>query len=492
MRIRPGGAIALHNESITGKMLMERGYKNPDFIPTIMRIPELGSRLISILDIKGLKTKGLNYNTNFFDGGNYRTVGSNCVEYRIEASDMRLEHFKANPDGVTFVDDATPSQPGLNGKPFYFYTDSNYLGYHEVILLADGKTQIWSLSDTGKEMSNGSYEYLGKIVGGNENEYVDPVLLSEGYEFMVAMSLHEQEFSTRGNEIRIPFAGVGRTWLSLQRIKYSYSGTAQAMDKNGKTKGYLVDHFAGGKTQTTFLSMAEMEMLKTAARFTEFQILEGKTTVTQDTNRVLLTNENGREVLAGSGIMHANDGAIEIPINDWTEGFMDALLSDVDPLITRGSDGNREVVMLLAPRSYHSFTRLMTRFGKTADSNIEETGGAKGIVDTYSFYEFAGIRLIAERYDAFSRRPGILLKDGTRTNEWDGIIIPIGQTNGGRNGVELVQLRPAVRGTVAGINEGGQVASSVDGTHNDMLWQIGVISQIQPIKLFKPYKMFTF
>ena len=77
-------------------MLMEFGYSNPDFLPTIMRMPEVRSPFISILDQKNMKTKDLNYGSNW-NNSNYRAVGSNVVEYRIENKDMRKEHFKANP-----------------------------------------------------------------------------------------------------------------------------------------------------------------------------------------------------------------------------------------------------------------------------------------------------------------------------------------------------------------------------------------------------------
>lgn len=489
MRIKPGGLFTSTQESISGKMLMDFGLKNPDFIPTIMRMPELKSPLISILDQKNLKTKGLNYSSNFTNG-NYRTVGANCIEYRIETTDMRKEHFKANPDGVTFLDDANPTQPGLGGNGFYVYLDSDYLGFKEIFVLADNRTQLYVVGEGGKEQSNGSYEYNVKLVTKDLTEYIDTTLLNDGYEVQLGQNLHEQDFSERANEVRLGFGNVGRTYLSLQRVKYSYSGTAQAMDRTGGVEKFVaVDHFAGGKAQTTYLRMAEMQMLKDAARFTEFQILEGKGTVAVDTHKVVLHDNNGREIMAGDGIMNANDGPIDFPMPaGWNEGFVDALLSDIDPLITKGSDGNREAFLAMAPKAYLSFQRMMQRMGVTADQNIVGEGAAKGIVDTYSFYELGGIRILAERYEAFSNRPGIPLKDGSKTNDWDCYLIPLGQTMGGRNGVELVQLRPAVNGTVAGINEGGDVASSVDGTHKHMLWQIGVISQIQPVRLYRPYK----
>ena len=489
MRIIGGGPRSYNKETITGKMLLEYGYKNPDFLPTILRTPDLRSPFISILDQKGMKSDGLNYGSNFLNS-NYRAVGSNVIEYRIENKDIRKEKFKANPDGYTFVDEANPTQPGLNKNEFYVYLDSDYLGYQEVFVLADNDTQLWVIGEGGKEMSNGSYEYRVKLVSNELADYVNIEMMTEGYEVMLGQTLHEQELSTRANEVRMNTAAIGRTFLSLQRVKYSYSGTAQAMDKSGKTSPmYQVAHVAGGMKQSLYLSEAEMQMMKDVARFTEFQILEGKSTASQkDFYKVLLRNAEGKEVLAGDGVMHANDGPIEFPMpKKWTKGFLEAFMAEIDPHITEDRNGKREVFLGQAPRAYQSFQQLMTEMGQTMNDNIEGSGAEKGIVDTYSFYELAGVRIISQRIAAFADRPGIYLKDGSKTSDWTQYAIPLGLTKGGRNGVEIVTLRPMVKGTIAGINEGGDVASSVDGTHKHVLWQIGVASQIQPILLNKPY-----
>lgn len=483
MRILPGGAKTVSNESITSRMLLDYGVKNPDFIPTIFRIPELDSPLISLLDIKGLKTSGLNYGSSFLNS-NYRTVASNHIQYKIESTDIRKEHFKAGPDGYTYQDEGTPTTPGLNKKPFYVWLDSNYIGYNDIFLLADGRTQLFVLSDGGEEESNNSYRYKVVVQGNLESEYVDPVVMSDGYEVMLAMTQHPQDFSDTGNE-RYTFGGFGDAYLSLQRIKYSYSGTAKAMDKNGQSSVYTVMH----NGQTTFLEYAELEMLKIAARFTEFQILEGKTTVNFDSKKVMIHDDKGREIQGGSGVMYSNYGPIEMPMNNgWNKKFLESFFADIDPSITRGADGNRELALLMAPRASLSFQQMMTSMRLTLNQNIVGEGAEKGVVDTYKYYEMDGIKIIASRYEKFSHRPGVPLIDGSKSNEWDCVGIPIGLTAGGRNSIELVQLRPTVKGTVAGIDAGGNIANSVDGSSTHMLWQLGVISQVQPILLYRPYK----
>jgi hypothetical protein len=64
--------------------------------------------------------------------------------------------------------------------------------------------------------------------------------------------------------------------------------------------------------------------------------------------------------------------------------------------------------------------------------------------------------------------------------------MPIGFNIEGKPLIELVQLRPMARGTVAGIDIGGNIASSVDGSQTHILFQNGVISAIQPFRIYKP------
>jgi len=112
-------------ESISSRMLVEMGVNDPDFIPTIFSMYPEQASLIALLDAKGYKTKGVNYNSNFMNS-KFRTVSSNHIQYRIAQSDFRMEHLSANLDGVTYRDYANPT--ARDGKSeFYIYLDSNYV-----------------------------------------------------------------------------------------------------------------------------------------------------------------------------------------------------------------------------------------------------------------------------------------------------------------------------------------------------------------------------
>lgn len=477
--------------SISSKMLMELGRMNADYVPIIMSAHKDVAPLTSFLVSKNKMTRGLNYSSSFFDEngnitGKYRAVGSNVLEYRIEKADIPIGLFKANADGETYIDDLNSADNIGKGKAgFWIFTDNNVSGYKDVIVLADGQTQLIIINDP-EPSSNDTYKLFVKLVSGEYADVVNKNLLADGMEFQLLHTLHEQDFSERGNERY--FAGaIGRTYLTLQRIKYSYSGTAAAIDKAKKVSGYFMEH---GGVQS-FITEADYQMTRIAAQFQENALLEGKTTVSQDLNKCVLTDERGRELLAGSGIMYSGDGAMRFPITSkgFTDQWFESFMSEIDPYVSTDNEGLREVVMICGSRLKMSFNSFLARKNKhvQVQNMVYKRGEQSGIIDTYNYYEFSGIRLVLLESDHFKNRAGIPLNDGSRSNEWMGYIIPTGNTPAGQQGQTICTLRPSVKGMVAGIDKGGNIASSVDGTHVHMLWQVGIISLNTPFIIERPW-----
>lgn len=488
-RLMPGPLTTVAQESISSRLLVDMGVINPDFIPTIFSMFKKVSPLISLLDQKGYKTENVNYGSNFLNGGNFRTVASNHVQYRIAQSDWRCERFRANPSGVTYEDFGNPSYPGLGKNWFYVYLDSNYAGGNEIIILADNVTQLYVIDKTGGEyVSGGVWRYRVKVDGNNKDEYVDTNLMADGVECQVVSSKYTQDWSTGGNE-KHTFAGYGDAYLSLQRFKISYSGTAQAMDRN-KSKmvtGRFVSN--GDYKEQAFITTAQEKMMEQMAKYAEFQILEGKETVSRDTKKVVLTDGEHQEILSGSGIMYSGDGPIEWPLNNgWSPKAIENFLRDADTHVRADETGKRELAIHLHPTAYFNLQMTLKDMGVTQDSNIVGTGDNKIINDTYAGYTLGGLTLLIHRSDYLAYRPGLTLKDGTKSNEWDAMVFPLGLTGGGQRGIQLIQLRPMSNGKVAGIDKGGNMSNDIDGSTEHALIQIGVISQIQPFKIYRPYK----
>lgn len=476
MRYLPGYNPTMSQESISSFSLIRHAINDPDVLPTIFSLyNDEETPLSSILNMEGMKTKGL------WDGMNtnkYRTVGSNHIQYAIEASDVRKCRFRANSAGVTFESTAYSTQPGKNQTPFYIYLDSNWAGPKEILELADNQTQLYIYDENPPvEVESGCWRYEVKVVTNNISEYVDTVLLADNEECMPQMTAYEHDFSETGVE-KYTFPTWGHTYLSVQRVKYSYSGTAQAMKENKK---WAVHNKAKG-----FLTYAEDEMMKRASAYHEYSCIFGKQTVTED-GKTILHDKRGREIMVGSGIMNQGDGAYEYPYNKFTKGVLKSIMKDVDLRV--GKDGITKVLLVGGQEVTAGFSEVMREYGITQNQNIVGDGAEKGINDSYAYYEFDGIRVIPKRWRYLdgNKRATKILSDGTRKSSWDAFFVPLGQTAGGDNQVELVQLRKPTMGTVAGINDAQMAATSVDGTSVHLLFQTGIISRCKISRMFRPY-----
>jgi hypothetical protein len=231
-------------------------------------------------------------------------------------------------------------------------------------------------------------------------------------------------------------------------------------------------------------------MMRRAVKNHEYQILFGKTTV--DANGTIFMHDKiGREIMAGNGVLFGNDGAVERPMTTagWTRKYLDALMEDLD--VRSGREGEKEVAMVMGLKSRNSFMDLMWRSGfKTIDNNVEGRGDDKGVNMNYSYYKYGDVKLIPMHYRWFDgeERATKILSNGDKKGSWDTIVCPIGFTAEGDNMMELVQLRPAVSGTVHGIDSGKEdLASSVDGSSKHYLWQTGIVSRTTVQYCFMPW-----
>jgi len=480
MRLLPGQPQEVSGESITSYSLIKHAINNPDVLSTVWQLfGDQESPLSGILGMKGLSSKGL------FDGmstDKYRVVKSNHVQYPIKSADTRKVNFVANSSGNTFVSDAWATKPGYKQTPFYIYLDSNWARPNEVLELNDNTTKLFIYDDQEPVEVEGGYRYEVKLVTNDPADYVDTSLMTPGSEAGCVMALYEQDFSETGSEKRT-FDGWGDAYMTLQRVKMSVSGTAAAM---GTDKAWYQFHNSKGKQVNTYVDYQDMQMLKRIAAYHEYSLIFGQGTVAED-GQTILKNKKGRDIMAGDGVLNQGDGSYEYPLNDeWTIKNLEAILQDIDA--KAGKDGKTEAVMLGGFQNIASFNRMMVANGfVTQNNNVEGSGADKGVINDYSFYEFGGIRLIPKRYRWFDDvgRPSKWLSDGTRKGSWDGIIVPLGLTSGGEKGVELVQLRPMKKGSVSGINKGGEMATSVDGESRHVLVQSGVISRNKILRVFR-------
>jgi len=416
-------------------------------------------------------------------------VKSNHVIYPIANAHARKIRMATNADGKTFIDDLNPTQPGKAGNAFYIFLDNNQARPKEVIELADRETQLYIYDDqTEPEEVDGVWMYAVKIVTYTGEDYVDTALLEEGMEVGAEMSIYEQDFSETGSE-KYQFHGWGHSWLTLQRVKMSYSGTAKAMANNGK-QWYTFNNSKGEK-RYTYLEYAQKEMMRRATKMHEFQLIYGKRTVNDTDGHVFLKDKRGREILAGDGLMFGQNGAIRRPMTSkgWTMKYLESLMEEVD--IRTDDKGEKEILLAGGYRSIMGlYTMLRDKGFVTQDNNVEGRGDNKGINLNYEYIKFGDVKIYPMRAKFFDNptRADMKLSDGTRKGSWDSMVIPLGNTEFGDKTIELIQLRPPSSGEVNGIDEGGKMASSVDGSSKHFLWQTGILKRIDLIYSYMPYQ----
>jgi len=489
MRLLPGQPMDVAGESISSYSLIRAAVNNPDVLPRIWQVfGDEEAPLSSLLAAKGLTSKGL------VDGMNtsaYRVVKSNHVMYPIKNSDARKPIIRATDlssigggANATFYCPAYPNKPGYRQSVVYVALGSNWARPNEVLEFNDNETKGFIYDHEEPQEIGNTYVYAVKLVTNNLEDYFDVNLFNEGNEVGVVMTMYEHDFSETGHE-KYTYDGWGHAYMTLQRVKMSWSGTAAAM---GADKSWYAFKNSKGQTVNSYLDYAEKTMWKRIAMYHEYQMIFGRGTVTVD-GQTILKDRRGREIMGGDGLLYQGEGAYDKPMNKWTRKFLHGLLRDVD--IRAGRDGHKEVVLAGGWELIQGFSDFMADSGfVTMNNNVEGSGAEKGVNMDYAYYQYGDVRIIPKRIRWFDSqsRPNKYLSDGTSKGSWDGFVIPLGMTETGEKGVELIQLRPPKQGTIYGIDKGGDgMASSVDGSSKHVLVQSGIISRHKIYRIFRPY-----
>ena len=261
--------------SISYKMLMELGRMNADYVPIIMSAHKDVAPLTSFLVSKNKMTRGLNYSSSFFDEngnitGKYRAVGSNVLEYRIEKADIPIGLFKANADGETYIDDLNSADNIGKGKVgFWIFTDNNVSGYKDVIVLADGQTQLIIINDP-EPSSNDTYKLFVKLVSGEYADVVNKICLPTVWSFN-CFTLYTSKTSPK------EVTNVTLQELSVVHIlPYNVSNIRIQERQRLSTKLKGIRYFMEQGGVQSFITEADYQMTRIAAQFQENALLEGK------------------------------------------------------------------------------------------------------------------------------------------------------------------------------------------------------------------------
>lgn len=467
MRILPGHPKEFANETPTSHHLMRYAVSNPEILPQVATLfKSEHTAFSSLLAERGL-TSGNLYNDMNPRSKSYKTVGNTKVMWPVKGMKTRLGTFTT--DAVCNIS-AYSTTPGKYQSVIAIYVDTNWFAPYDILELEDNRTQVHVVDDIlPEETSPGTWRYYVKLVTNDETDFIDTSLLESGKQIGWVQTAF-YEMSETAYE-KYTFHEMATSYMTLQRMKWSISGTAEQM----KTNTTWVEH-NGVKMWTEY---ADMQMLERWAMAREYQLIFGKGTVTSN-ETVLLKDLKNREILAGDGIMNQGDGALRFQYNQMTintiENVMDnmALYSNNDGIIEIGVIGGRKFL--------NNFMKVMANYvGTSLEHVVEGTGRNKGINATYSFYEFNGVRIVPRWYKWFDspERPKRYAADGSRIESNRGLFVSLGNVDAGEPMIELLALgnRQFLRGEVNGINKGGEMANSVDGRHVHILCQTGIANK---------------
>lgn len=474
MRILPGRPADISNETLMEHQLMRASIANPEYlIQTATLWRDEGTQLTSLLADRGMYTSGIqkNFNGESTDPRKrrYRTVGNRRLMWDLKANLTRKATLVAAYDGAAFVSDAYPTKPGFGGTSFRVALNNNWMSPKDVLELPDSaKTQIYVAStQLPDEIETGVFEYICKCVGSTKEEYVDPSLLVEGNEVGYLYNAFE-EMSETAYE-KYTFNGKAATNMTIQRLKWSISGTAEQTKANER----WLEH-AGSKAVVDWQDLA---MLKRYSMGIENSILYGKSTVNEK-NEIFLRDMENKEIMIGDGILNQGDGAFKFPYNGRvTRPFLNNILKNIR--LSSNNEGFIEVAALCGQRAFAQFQELMQPYLVNGNA-VDGTGTNKGINTSVSYYEIGGVRIIPTWYKNFDSASRPRYAGQTDHADTDRIVfINLGWDEGLPN-IELVALgkRGFLSGTVTGINDGdgGEISNSVDGKHKHVLSEIGVVN----------------
>ena len=319
------------------------------------------------------------------------------------------------------------------------------------------------------EINPGEWLYYVKLNTNDRTEYIDSSVLAAGQEIAFAYT-NFYEMSETAYE-KYTFDDYASTKLTKQRLICSISGTALETKSNSII---WVEH----NGQKAWMEYQDMAMLKRWAKAREYQLIFGKGTV-NDKDEVILKDLKGRDIMSGDGLLNQGDGALKFQYNVLTEEVIHNVMKNMQ--LFSNSDGKVEIAVIAGQDFIWDFTRLMVDKLKANPEYAAKDGGKGTMVkQTFESYEYAGVRFIPVWYKFFDspeRPTSYDLTTGRKKESGRAIFVSLGNVDTGEPNIELLSLgkRSFLRGTVSGINDGGDnMANSVDGKHVHILAETGI------------------
>ena len=276
MRILPGRPKQFANETPTSHHLMQYAISEPAVLPqvaTLFRSDD--TAFSSILADRGLTSGNLYNGLDAASTGGYKVVGNTKIQWKVRGLKDRKNVMTRDA-----VCDAYPTEKGKYQSLVAIYLDSNWNSPYDVLELQDNRTLVHVIDDMlPEEVAGGEWKYYVRLVTKTTEDFIESSLLASGAEIGYVYNMF-YEMSQTAYE-KYTFDEMATTHLTIQRMKWSISGTAEAM----KESTVWIEH-NGQELWTTY---QDMEMLRRWAASREYQLIFGKGTVTSNDVVVLKT-----------------------------------------------------------------------------------------------------------------------------------------------------------------------------------------------------------
>lgn len=467
MRIVPGNVLQHADRSASVPMLSEALAINPEIIYNVSNLYEdHETAFSSFLARRGMTMRGLYSNASSPD---FQVIGNRQIKWPVKGRSERKGRIVSN--------NAAGSTPGLNHATFTLTLDNDWFVEKETLLCWDVRTVLYVRE---KQKGTGdTWNYTVQLMGNDPAAFVDPRLIEAGAELSSGYTAYP-EGSEDASE-RVTHPEWHTEWLTIQRFKYSTTGSAKAHK-------ILIEH----KGQHLWAEYQHLETLNWMMRARERQLLFGRASVDSTGNNVGVTDKDNRPIIAGNGLIHQGDPSMKFTYTDLTVRWIENMITAMQLSMTSGM-GGPEIVIGGGLAFISDFHRAMRSiFEMNPIIFAEGSGNEKGVNTTFQYYNFNSVKLVpmwipayddpmgAQQMDSFGvnyrSRMGFALNTGSNlAGQAPNIkLLALGNKDEDRRYIERELVGMAGGGTKNVKTGRLMVSSSVDAYELHMLCETGI------------------
>jgi len=472
-RIIPGGPDELINQPMTQyNDLRNVLLVKPHILDSVARHFTENTGLISELLYYTQKntTKVIGDNDKMQHGGrimkNVKTISNHEFAWRI-AAPMNWVYRIAED----VVPPAGGSKIGLGGQPFYMVLSKQIGEQDDVIMLADGTTQV-IITAPPKMLGDGNMRVRVQLLvsEGATGAYVPQYLLQKGKECKCMYNI-KPEASEHGSKTRVPFGDWAKNYMTTQRWEWNSTGLAAAsgIDPNAKMQ---MCYYNGEKKQLEkyWIPMLDYHMMKESYRMVDNQLFWAKKNI--NTDGKFRKDSKGRTYWSGTGVYYQMNRRLKRQynrLNDFTmiDDIMYSMRFD-----SQSTTHRKPVILALPGTEFRlQFDRLIRnefklspevlyfdgKGGYQKESSVASLHGhVRGIRSNFNYYETPSATFLVSQSNYFDSRslPTQYDVNGRSEQSKRAIMVNITPTIGGQDMMSMVSLagRQNVIGRVNGMS----------------------------------------